>query len=486
MGKTTVTYRDIAVGAEEAAAVVAAGSTPESVPQRLAGGVNPGKVISLEHNRWILDGTFGTFYEDADIAFWSSEISGETGAFQSEPVITVSFSAQFSSMGVSLVFDEATGEYCPDINIKWYQGDTLKADQDFAPDSTMYFCSRRVESYDKLVITIKKTSLPYRRAKVNRIIFGVTRTFAMNELRDASITNEMDESAVKLPVSSFVWTLDSLADVDYLFQLKQPVEVRNNDDLLGVYYIDKSDRKSARVYKIECKDALGVLSDTAFAGGAYLSGVSAKALLAQLAAPFEVVYGDDVTDQTLTGVLASGTAREAIQQVILAWGVCLATDGGAEIRVFSLPETASVIPRDRTFTGSSVKTDSIVTRVSVTAHAYSEIDNGSVEVNGQRYNDTQTVYSISNPNVIATDKSNEKEIKNATLISSANGQAVAQRLYDYYSKRESISAKIVYAGEKLGDRVSIYTPWGTLNTGHLCKMEVSLSNTVVYKAEASS
>lgn len=486
MSKTTVIYRDIAVGAAEAATVTASGPTPESVPQSLAAGVSPGKVITLEHNRWALDGTFDTFYEKTKVAYWSSELSGDDGTFQNEPVITVTFSQQFSGMGVTLVFDAATEEYCSAVNIKWYQDDTLKAEQDFAPDSVTYFCSKRVESYNKIVLTLEKTSLPRRRAKVDHILFGVIRTFGMNELRNASITNEMDESAVQLPVSSFKWTLDSLTDVDYLFQLKQPVEVRNNDHLLGVYYIDSADRKSGRVYKVECKDALGVLDDTPFSGGAYLSGISAKTLLNQLAAPFEVEYADGVEDATLKGVLQASTAREAIQQVMIAWGVCLATDGGEKIRVFSLPEDATVIPKDRTFTGSSVKTSAVVTKVSVTAHTYAASDSGSVEINGQKYTDTQTVYSVENPNVIATDKANAKEVKNATLVSTENGQAVAQRLYDYYSKRDTITARIVYDGEKLGDCVSIYTSWGTLNTGVLHKMEVTLSNTVAYRAEAIS
>lgn len=483
MGKTTVTYKDIAVGASEAATVTASGTTAESIPQSLINGGDSQKVILMEQNSWALDGTLDTFYENANIAFWSSELSNADGTFQNEPVITINFSNQFSSMGVTIAFDDATEEYCSAVNVKWYQGETLKADQDFEPDSTLYFCSKRVESYNKIVITFKKTSLPYRRAKVSKLMFGVIRTFGMNELRNAAITNEMDESAVKLPVSSFKWTLDSLSDVDYLFQLRQPVEVRNNDYLLGVYYIDKSDRTSNRVYKIECKDAVGVLGDTAFAGGAYLTGVSAKTLLTQLAAPFEVEYADDVQDATLKGLLKSGTAREAIQQIMLAWGVCIATDGGEKIRVFNLPETVNVIPQSRTFTGSSVKTDSIVTKVSVTAHTYTASTTGSIEINGQKYADAQTVYSVANPDVIATDKANVKEVKNGTLVSTDNGQTVAQRLYDYYSKRDTISARIVYAGEKIGDCVSIYTPWGTLNTGILHKMEVTLSNTVVYKAE---
>lgn len=483
MSKTTVTYKDVAVGAQEDAAFAAVGATNESTVAKLADGVVPGKIITLEHDRWALDGTFDKFYEQSKIAFWSSEISGADGTFGVDPMITVTFDQQYSSMGISFVFDDATGEYVSLLNIKWYQSDALKADEDFTPDNARYFCSKRVESYDKLIITLKKTYPARRRAKINRIVFGVERTFSMTELRKASITNEMDENSVELPISTFTWTLDSAADVDYLFQLKQPVEVWNSDNLLGVYYINASSRVAKRVYDIDCHDALGVLSESQFDGGAYLSGVSAKTLLETICAPFVVEYAAGVTDKTLKGIVEAQSKRDAIQQVIFAWGVCLATDGGSKLRVFNLPDAAKVIPKSRTFVGASVETASIVTAVKVTAHTYAADSNGSVQIGGASYNDTETVYTVNNPDVTATDRQNVVEITGATLVSTDIGQTTAQRVYNYYQKRDTVSAKIVYAGERLGEKISVYTPWDNLVSGHLKKMEITLSNTVVYKAE---
>lgn len=483
--KTQVIYKDIAVGAKENAVVTSDGSTEESTPQSLPAGVSPGSVIALEHNRWLLNGTFDAYYEDGNIAFWSSELSDDTGAFTADPVITFSFSEQFSCMGITLNFNESTGEYCSLVNVKWYQGETLKVDQDFTPNSADYFCSRKVESFDKIILTLKETSIPNRRAKLNGVVFGVIRTFEMNELRSASIVNEMNEVSLELPVSTMKWTLDSLSDVEYMFQLKQPVEVRNNGNLLGVYYIDSASRKAARVYDVDCHDALGVLSESQFPGGAYLSGISAKTLLETLFAPFAVEYADGVADATLKGVLPAQTKRDAIQQVAFAWGVCLATDGGESLRVFALPSAPEIIPKGRTYTGAAVETSAIVTSVSVTAHTYTASADGSIEINGQKYDDTQTVYTVTNPDVTASDRENTKEVTGATLVSADIGQAVAQRVYNYYLKRDTNSAQIVYNGEKLGDCLSIYTPWDSLVTGNLQKMEITLSNTVAYKAEVS-
>lgn len=486
MSKTKVIYRDIAVGAAEDAAVSTTSATAESNPQTLPTGASPGKIITLERNRWCLDETFGSYYGPNKVAYWSTGLSNEDCILEPAPEITIAFDKQYSSMGLTLVFDTDTGEYCSLVNVKWYQGDTLKADQDFAPNSAEYFCANRVESYDKIILSLKKTSLPLRRAKLNHIIFGVTRVFERGEIRDASMTQQMDESAIELPISTFQWTLNSRDDVDYLFQLKQPVEVQNDEHTLGVYYISDSSRKNSRLYKISCQDALGVLDGMPFTGGVYLSGVSAKTLLSQLAAPFEIEYAAGVEDTTLVGLIESGTVRSAIQQVLFAWGVCMATDGGESLRVFDLPDTATVIPQNRTYQGASTSTSAVVTRVDVAAHQYTEDDNGAIEINGARYKDTKKVYTVSNPNLIATDKENVKSIEQATLVSPEIGQIVAQRTYDYYTKRNTISAKVVYKGESLGDKLSIYTPWGSLMTGNLSKMEVTLSNTVAYKAEVIS
>ena len=137
-----------------------------------------------------------------------------------------------------------------------------------------------------------------------------------------------------------------------------------------------------------------------------------------------------------------------------------------------------------TFTGVSVETASIVTEVRVTAHAYTEASDGNVEIGGKKYRDTTTVYTVKNPNVTSTDKQNIKEISDGTLVSPDIGQAVAQRLYNYYSRRDTQRGRIVWSGERLGDKLTIPTPWDTEQTGHVQRMEIKLSNTVVASVES--
>lgn len=483
MSRTTILYKDIGPGAEEDASVSTTSAESFADPSKLAGGVTPSPTITCEINHWGLNGQY-MLVESEEVAFWSDELSGDDCLFTSKPVITITFDQQYSSVGITLVFDSASGDYCRSVNIKWYQGVTKKADADFTPDSSTYFCQQQVTSYDKVVITLDNTNLPGRRAKLEHVVFGIYRYFGMSELRSASIVNEMSLIATELPISTMNWTLDSDDDVEFMFQLKQPVEVRNNDNLIGVYYIDGYSRSAQTVYNIECYDAIGVLDETTFSGGVYLSGISAKSLLESVVdGDFDIEYDDSVQDITLTGILEAGFKRSAIQQIIFAWGVCISTDGREKLRVFNLPATGIEIGGDRTYNGVAVETSAIVTRVEVTGHTYTQNTNGTIEIKGTKYNDAKNVYSVSNPNVTATDKQNVVEVAGATLVSNSIAQEVAQRIYNYYLNRNTNKAKIVWRGEHLGDYLTIPNAWGETNSGNVAKMEIRLSNTVAANCE---
>ena len=480
MSKTYILYKDVPPGADEDAAVSTHGAQPFST-LTLPFGVTHDPIATCELNAWGLNGAFD-MVDGHQVAFWSTSQSGEDCLFAAQPVITIEFDEQYSSTGISFVFNE--NDWCDLVNVQWWQQSTLKADVDFTPSSPSYFCKQKVLSYDKIVITLKRTRLPHHYAKLDRIYFGVYRRFNMQELRQGkmSITNEIDPLALELPVSTMDWRLDSSEDADYLFQFKQPVEVYNDDRLINAYYIDESAQITGRLYDINTFDAFGVLGESSFAGGVY-SNKSAIELLTEIVdGAFELDIS--AADTALTGAIAACSRREAFQQVVFAWGVCAATDGSTSIRVFSLPSgDPASIGKDRTFPGAQVSTASAVTAVKITAHSYTEDSNGEVEIGGIKYKDTRTVYTVSNPDATAADRENVKEITNATLISPAIAQTTAQRVFDYYNRRNTAKPKIVWKGERLGQLVTVPNNWGGTVTGHLVKMEIRLSNTVVANSE---
>lgn len=484
MSKTTITYKDIAPGAAGVAAFQSGGATDFSRVGTLRAENETQPFSTLELNNWPLDGK-SMIYNGEAVPFWSSALSGADCAFTSPPALEIALPGLYSSLGFTLIFDQTVGNFCSEVNIKWYRQSELKADADFRPDKNTYFCQKKVEAYDRVVITFKKTWLPFRRVKLQQIIFGIIRKFGMTEIRSAKITNQTNLISAEVPISTLSWTLDSRDDIDFMFQLKQPVEVQNDDFLIGVYYINEHKRTAKTVYNLSCQDAIGVLDGDTFSGGVYTNYSAKQLLLDIVAGSFDVDFST-VEDAQLTGIIQPASRRGAIQQVAFAWGVCIATDGGGVVRVFKLDNSAEEIGPDRTYIGATVETSAIVTEVRVTAHTYTQSANGNVEINGIKYNDVQTVYTVANPDVITSDKQNVKEIKEATLVSPAIGQSTAQRVYDYYARRNTARAKIVWEGELLGDCVTLPNSWGDLSTGNISKMDYVLSNTVAASLEVVS
>ena len=481
MSLTYILYRDVAPMAEEDASPLSIGASSFSDDSVLPHGTRPGKIATLEEGQWALTGDY-KFLDGKTVAFWSEELSGEARGFAEPPSIGFSFSQQHTCPGITIEFDPDGGNFISCLNIKWYRGEELLADVDFRPDSTEYFCQQTAEAFDRLTLTLYETNLPFRRAKINRVAFGRSRRFGMETLRSASVIRQSDLLSAEIPVSTLDVGIDDHGDLGFMFQRKQPVEAWNDSVLLGVFYITEHTRTAASLYTLSCHDAWGVLDEAPFAGGCYKDASAVEILRSMIEPDFELDVSA-VVDTTLSGIISPCTRREAAQQVLFAAGWVSATDSGNGIRVFALDTVLKVIGKERVYSGASSSVSALTTEVQVLAHAYTESTQGSVEVNGVKYKDTTTLFKVTNPTVTANDKASIVEVTDATLVSPDIGQAVAQRVYDYYLLRQRDTSKIVWDGERVGDYVRIPTAWEGDHTGYVEKMTISLSNTVAASLE---
>ena len=477
-------YEDIAPGAAEDAAMSATGQDDVSAVALLPfGSGNETQYATLEHNIWLLNGT-KKIYDGGVYSFWSSELSGADGYFDTPPEITAAMDEQYNSLGIYLDFGPMN--YCSEVEILWYQGTTLLVQKTFYPDGRQYFCEQKVQSYNKVVVRLLRTSHPYYRARLDKIVFGISRTFKRDELRNVAITQQLSLISKEMSENVLDWTLNSSAVVDYMFQLKQPVRAFDSDELLGVFYVKTSSRNSARVYDISCTDAIGVLDEENFPDAVY-SGKNALELATEICSGFEVEMDAELQSKTVTGILSKKTRRQALQQLCFAIGAAADTSATEKIRVFVPPSAeAKEIPTSRVRAGGSVKKADVVTAVSLASHSYSTSGSGSyTEVDGVKYYDTQTVYTLNNPDVTTADKQNVISITDATLISSANVEEILQRVYDFYMLRDTHSVSFRLEGERVGDYVATPTTWGTTVTGNITRASIKLSGIAVAAAEVT-
>lgn len=472
-------YKDIAPGADVDANVTTTSAQGFCNPALLPFDTPMPKIATLEPDMWLLGGGYQVFHGQ-DIPFWSTAMSDENGVFASPPALEVSFNEQYTTLGISLRFSPDTGDYCTSLTIQWYQGATLLATQDYTPTSTAYFCARTVTAFDRVVIFFNATNKPQRYARVSQILFGIVREFGPDEFSSVQILQELDLISAELPVNTLEWRLVSRSDIEYIFQLKQPVEAYSGTNFVGVFYITGARRTSSNAYEVSCQDALGVLDGSGF-NAAIFTNQNAITLLQTIADGFVLEIDSAFTGATVMGLIPDCTGREAFQQVLFAIGAVCTTAGSRGIRVFPAPENSPAeIPDDRIYVGGSVDTEAIVTAVKVVAHTYTPGSGSTgddvIEVGGTKYVHTMTATTIINPNVTATDKQNVVSVEDATLVNPANVAAVAQRVYDYYLRRDTLNERIVVKGEHPGDYVTASTPWDTTVTGNIISMSTVLSN----------
>lgn len=471
-----VIYEDVAVGAAAAASVASTSAQPFSDLSELPYGTEPVVVATNELSQWVLDGSRPILTTER-AAFWSAAPSKADCTFDTNPTLTITLDGTFASSGIFLYFDGDTGDYCSALTMTWYTGETAIASQDFTPTGQKYFCAKPVTGYNKLVIELKKTSLPFRYAKLRQIFFGIVREFEREDLRSVNVTEGISVISDDVEINTLDFTLDNSDDIDFIFQEKQPVSAYDGAKLIGVFYIKSSSRSSARLYDVSCQDALGILDDEPFAAAIY-SEKNAKELISSiLGTHFTLDFDAALENETVTGYIPDCTKREALQQIVFALRATIDTSASRGVRVRRLTASSPAdIPLERTYTGGSVETAAVVTEVRVTAHSYSTSGSGeSVEVNGTAYYHTTSVTSKTNPNATTQTKPNVIEVRDATLVNSDNVSDIAQHIYDYYMRRQTHSVRIVMDKEAPGDYVRTTTPWGTKITGTITSMDIRLS-----------
>lgn len=527
-----VKYTDVALGAKEAFDI----STDEKLDVsnvdliKTEGATFKRYDIPFQLNSMILDGKSDFLPESymADIGFVSEQISDENGNFAEPIIFELNSNETFTSAGLSLRFDEIKNIFATHINIKWYNRDVLLADEDFYPTSANYFCNKKVQFFDKIVICFYSLSVPYNSLVVNHIEYGLKVEFSPKELRSAKIIQEIDPISASVPINSFDFTIDSKKDIEFSFQTKQPIEAIFNEETKATTFVKNAKRKSKTIWDIQSEDYIGLMNEIPFKGGIY-NNKNAVELLGEIFGVAKVPYIvlGDFEGVTVTGYIPYTTCREALMQVAFAMGAVADTSNSDKVKIFGLSqEVSQEITRKRIRQGQSTEGDTRVTAVELVAHSYNEIaesvvaydaqkngvgenilvtfseplhdlsiTNGNIiksganyavinansdcQLLGEKYQHTTIVRRKENPFVLATDIENIIAVEKATLISSNNVDKILGACYNYLVNTEKTSMKII-DGSKKQKKVNLYGSnlYGKSKYGYVIDISGSQSTAV--------
>lgn len=523
----SIRYGDVAPEAKESFTPKASEQEFDTLAQLQQYNLNfPNYANPCELYSVVLDGTaeaFPSVPEQANLGLWSEQISNDDGTFTEPIVLTLTSEGQYSSQGFTFTFDTYNQIYPTHINIKWFryaEGTMTELSPDggvdFYPNNAFYFCRNFVENYNKVVITFYALNMPKNRLKLRVIDYGYGTFFYGDELRGVKLIQEIDPISTQISINTADFTLDSKTDMEYSFQVKQPLSVYFNGELKATTFVKKSTRKAKRLWSIQSEDYIGLLDSIPYYGGIY-TNKNAIELLTDIFTVAKVPYSiDDVfADAVVTGYIPFTTCRDALMQVAFAIQAVVDTSNSEVVKVFALEDDVKqTVPLNRIMQGQNFADDETVTGVEVAVHSYKpitetldvydasesgtgqnifvkfseplhdlSITNGEIVsrgtnyavinansgciLRGQKYEHTTQTRRKNNPVVLASEIEKIVAIDNATLVSQYNIDKIIDKCYNWLIKTNTTNLKIVEGkhiqyGEpiKWGEK-----KWGTFKWG---------------------
>ncbi|MDR1940027.1 MAG: hypothetical protein LBQ40_04450 [Clostridiales bacterium] len=532
----TITYKDIAVGADED---FSADANDKQAFSNVGGIVNLSPKANYgtvgELNNWLLDGSAAIFPDDTvgeDFGFWSASLSNDDGVFPQPIMLTLTADEYiYNSAGITLTFDETNNVFASLVLLRWYNGDTLLSEKAFNPDMPKYFCNNRVNGYNRLEIVFLKLNMPRTFLKVYGVEFGVTRLLKGDEITKTNVINEINPLSTELSVNTFDFTLISKDEIEYVFQRKQALELRFKGVLKGLYFVENYKRTARNKYDVQAVDYIGLLDKTTFYGGMY-DDYSAADLMGEIFGAANIPYtlSEEFSGATVTGYLPITTCREALKQVAFAIGAVIDTTDSDKLNVFKLSDTViHTFGSGEIFQGQNIEQSDPLTEFDLTEHSYTEdgetvtlykTDGNGIEENifvefpepvklnpndaildsnanyalinatadtiltGKKYTHTTKIVTKKNPLIGSSDLKNIMKIEGATLINSTNSAEVLERCYNYFMKNVTVNNNIIVTDVKVGDTVEVETDYMGVITGVIESLRYNLNGNKI-KAEAA-
>ncbi|MDD6195259.1 MAG: hypothetical protein PUB19_10290 [Lachnospiraceae bacterium] len=495
---------------------------------------------TLELNQFVLDGSKSILpVVPTDIAFWNNALSMDDCTFEVNPKITISFSGQHSSSGLTLYFED---EYPEEIKVSWYTlyGSELITET-YYPDNLVYECRNQVHNYGKIVIEFVRTSFPKRYVKLQYVLYGKYIVWDKDMVQSATVQEDIDVTSATIPINeAYISIVDERNDFDAgnesgawkSVQKTQEVTLSefNNGEIIpmGTYFVNDFSF-SRNIAKFSLVDVVGLLDKYTFYEGEIYTNVKASEILKAIfhaAGVRKYVIDDVVGDILLSGHLAIQTCREALQKVCFACGAVAHSCRSDTLRIYKPDRyVKSTVGTNRKFNGGTIITlDEYVSGVSIECKKYSldkeesEILNeklaagetkimfsepylpesivaskgtlkeikanylviymemaGECVITGKKYSNTTFSIQRNIDFLEAGETENVKSFNGCTIYRSEKLLDIAEHILNYYGLRKKVDMRYLPNAEQVGEWVNINQIGGTTSTTLMESQSVDLT-----------
>ena len=310
-----------------------------------------------------------------------------------------------------------------------------------------------------------------------------------------------------------------------------------DDALYGKYYLVSVERQTKDEYILNVQSSIGLLDDTMHYGGIY-SGEYASAIIQDIIGG-KIAYTEHniFSKIKVYGWLPVATRRENLKQLLFAVGGCVKKKNGDVYFTTLTVDAPKAIPENKVFDTGKITYDSPASRIEVVEHQFSKVDSvpseevysgeivgssfvtpkgysvsdaalvtwdkpyhsltfsdctllnnemgvnyavvsasGSATISGKPYIHSKMIVSRDKENY--TGKEKVAKVENATLVTLANSNSVADKVMAYYDSPCTLSGAIVMDGEKPLDNITMPNQFEEENTGMIKSIEGTLGKQI--------
>lgn len=186
------------------------------------------KYATLEDDYWLLDGSFclppKLSETGHEVGWWSSALCDAAGDFAVNQVITLDFTKDHSSIGLSITFDPMTGEYADTFDIDVYDSSAVLLHHEAVTGNTdtLYILTENLTNFRQVVVTITKWGVGNRRARVTEIDFGIIIEYTDTDIINMNVLEDIDTTSGQTSSNEMKFMLNNQAQ---LFNILNPTGI---------------------------------------------------------------------------------------------------------------------------------------------------------------------------------------------------------------------------------------------------------------------
>lgn len=208
----------------------------------------PTRYATLEDNLWILDGTFAILPAKAEEAthngYIGNVLCGPDRIFSPTPTITITFSQVIVNVtpGITITWGEAYDhELATEFTVTCYNGEAeLIAKTVTGNDQMMSVVDLEMQGYDRIVVTVQKWNVPYRRARIRSVLVGIQQRYDKSDVMSYAHESSVDLLSSSLPKNEIKY---SVANLTHAYNPENPSGI-------GRYFMQRQMLRVRYGYKI--------------------------------------------------------------------------------------------------------------------------------------------------------------------------------------------------------------------------------------------